>query len=182
MSKCPDAQICESLYGVPLKALQGTVSNTTIDYIGSESPQGELKCKHLKSECVGNIQQLCARHIDTKAGTDPKAMKWFDFVNCQSQQLGMIPNNGEQCAKASGLDWAQIQQCSQSYNGLELLSDSFARTQAAGVSVSCTVFVNNSQFCQHNGDWVQCDSGHDAKDLKKFICDAYKGDKPSACN
>ncbi|GAA5942410.1 uncharacterized protein JCM15063_006238 [Sporobolomyces koalae] len=77
MSKCPDAEICETLIDRVLdtridktggKRVVGDLVNLELIYLAKENATarkeertyGDLVCLHGPSECHGNVQQLCA--------------------------------------------------------------------------------------------------------------------------
>jgi hypothetical protein len=80
MSKCPDAQFCETVMDRVFPVVKDKISAPKTIYIGqlnSSSPYG-VSCMHGPSECRGNIQQLCVRkHSDSW-------QNWWRFIGCQN--------------------------------------------------------------------------------------------------
>jgi len=175
-------------YSDSLKQLiDNQIAHLKVHYIGKEQQDGGLRCKHSKSECIGNIQQLCVQDLVSNEGENtqslsskalavngsPDAMKLIDFIDCQSENLDSIPDSGEKCANQVGLDLGEINKCVNSDYGLELLSESFQSSREFGVSVSCTVFIDQKQFCQHDTEWKNCPQGHTADALTKAVCKQF---------
>ena len=129
MSKCPDAAACETAFPV-LELL--AISNVTVDYIAKYNA---FTCMHGDSECTGNMQQLCARHV-----AQQNEQAWWRFVLGQDATQKAIPTNGKDCAEQSGLDYAQIARCLADGTGERLLKESIGR--AASVRVCCTIRVS----------------------------------------
>ncbi|KAI8928662.1 hypothetical protein BC831DRAFT_447487 [Entophlyctis helioformis] len=170
MSKCPDAVLCERVFASVLEAV-APITDLTTQYIGKAEPDGFV-CRHGESECVGNIQQLCARDLF------PEANRWFSFVQCQNENdhWRSIPAGSHECFKRAispnQTDLDRWQACVDGEYGSRLLRESLARTQAAGVTNSCTIAINGEKRCVHDSDWKQCPGGHEVDDFVRDICAA----------
>ena len=184
MSKCPDAVFCEQTFAAGLAPVISIVE-LSLNYIANESApnSGAFVCRHGPGECTGDMQQLCAKELDTSQPAEGDLPVWFQFALCQSNSSASIPANGQACAEEVGLDWNNMQYCV-SNNGPELLAASIQRRHAgnANESISCTVELDRQFWCQHNGGWVGCSEGNTADDLTAAICNRYAGQKkPIAC-
>lgn len=183
MSKCPDAVFCEQTFAAGIASVISIV-DLNLNYIANETATPrEFVCRHGPGECTGDMQQLCAKELDTTTPTEGDLPVWFQFVLCQSNNSAAIPSNAQQCAEQVGLDWGNLQYCVEN-NGPELLAASTQRRQPgnANESISCTVELNRQFFCQHNSQWVGCSEGNTSEDLSAAICARYTGaKKPIAC-
>lgn len=176
MSKCPDAVVCENTF--PFSAVS-SIANITLQYIASQK-SGAFVCLHKEAECEGNMQQLCARHVQEKAGN---LQRWWDFVLCQDENRSAIPGNAEACARRVGIDFTQIQKCIDTGIGATLFEASLKYTQALGIRACCTVYIEHKLRCVHDKTWKQCTGGSKAEDFAHTVCDAYTGPsaKPAIC-
>ncbi|KAI4173809.1 MAG: hypothetical protein LQ348_006479 [Seirophora lacunosa] len=60
--------------------------------------------------------------------------------------------------------------------GLDLLEQSVERSQAAGVTKSCTVRVDDKMWCiRDGGEWKDCENGSDVRSLVKEVEKLYSG-------
>jgi len=174
MSKCPDAQLCETRFAPTLIKL-ASIINFTVNYIARESKQNELLCMHGADECLGNKQQLCVQSLTTQTNL-------LTFLQCQSNTMQSIPSNDEVCAKDINLKYSDLQACVQTA-GDRLLHKSIQQTRLANVQKSCTMFINNKFWCQHDGTWNGCAEGKDPVDLIRSVCSRYSGkNKPIECS
>jgi len=177
MSKCPDARKCETLFSPSLLKLS-SILNFTVSYIASESKSNEFECMHGPDECLGNKQQLCVQNTCSQ-------ITFIKFLQCQSNQLQNIPNNGEQCVKEASdetLKWSDIETCVKSNKANELFHKSLEKTRSASAKKSCTIHLNGKFWCMHDGYWYGCTEGHDEKSFIKAICSRYNGsNKPIDC-
>lgn len=177
MSKCPDARKCETLFAPSLLKLSSII-DFTVSYIAYGSTPNDIQCMHGVDECIGNKQQLCVQ--DTCSQTT-----FIKFLQCQSQQIHNIPNNGEQCVKEVSdgtLKWSDIETCVKSNKANELFQKSLEKTRSASAKKSCTIHLNGKFWCMHDGTWSGCSEGRDEKSLIKAICSRYNGpNKPAEC-
>jgi hypothetical protein len=177
MSKCPDAQKCETLFTPSLLKLSPIV-NFTLSFIASEPKSDEFECMHGQDECIGNKQQLCIQNMYSQ-------IIFLKFLQCQTKQFHIIPNNGEQCAKEVAGDviiWSDVQSCVTSTKANELFRTSLKRTRSALAKKSCTIHLNGKFWCMHDGIWSKCSEGNDEMSLMKAICARFKGKhKPVDC-
>eukprot|EP00727_Mastigamoeba_balamuthi_P013912 m51a1_g9143 hypothetical protein (200) ;mRNA; r:81356-82310 len=168
MSRCPDAAVCETAW--PFDALNA-ISNVTLHFIGKSTASG-VTCPHGASECAGDTQQLCARHLFDASAS------WC-FVLCQDHTQGSIPRNAQTCASKCGLNWEALNECASGELGASLLRESVE--SCGSVRVSCSIYVDGKPRCVHDGDWQECPGGHSEADFERTVCDAYAGPKPAVC-
>jgi len=172
MSKCPDAVLCENVFSSVLS--RTTVpTNLTLSYIGrlDNSAHFGVRCPHDHKECVGNVQQLCFRHVYQEA---PKA--WFSFVLCLNRDWRMIGENGyaETCAKEVGYRFELVNKCVKDGTGRDLLIRSVKESERQRVRRSCTIFINGKKRCVHDGAWKDCEGGHEVEDFVRTIEKEYE--------
>lgn len=106
--------------------------------------------KHGTSECLGNIQELCFKHVY------PEQRTWFGFINCLNEhydKIGLDEQLAKTCGKLAlllfinertlltgyflsaqklGKDYAPVQQCAFT-QGINLLAKSVERTNSLNV-------------------------------------------------
>ncbi|WEW57404.1 hypothetical protein PRK78_002871 [Emydomyces testavorans] len=184
MSKCPDAKYCLLDLIVPAMVEIHDKVDFKLSFIGnvSESSSG-VSCKHGPSECVGNMLMLCAANLPFPC--DPKQSKPGDkckiptvrslgFANCLLRDYKDIPDRNivEDCALEHGIDFKALNKCASSQtderdtaarkghgelSGLALLRESFRRSQRVGATRSCTVRVDEKEWCVlDGGKWKDC--------------------------
>lgn len=178
MSKCPDAVFCEDVLHKAISQVSDIV-HFDLQFIAKRDSQSSLgtTCMHGESECIGNIQQLCAQHYY------PESI--FDLVLCQNQDILSIPYNFGECAKKSGIQVeGSLSECINGTMGKSLLSRSILITEHAVVTKSCTVMIGFQKRCVRDGQrWYDCIGGSEADDFVRTICDAYGNrSKPQACH
>lgn len=97
------------------------------------------------------------------------------FANCLLRDYKDIPDRSlvEDCALEHGIDFKALNKCVSSQSddgdsrafraekgelsGLALLRESFRRSQQVGASKSCTVRVDNKEWCiLDGGKWKNC--------------------------
>ncbi|KAI8393730.1 uncharacterized protein BYT42DRAFT_552048 [Radiomyces spectabilis] len=172
MSKCPDKQACEAVFKDVLEQVKVPVS-LDVNYIASHNPRApyEHTCMHGSSECLGNIQELCFKHVY------PSHQDWFAFDLCLNERLQSIGRDdllAPRCAQRLHKNFAPVASCIDGQQGIDLLHSSVDRTQSLGVTKSCTVFINNKLRCIHDGSWKECDGGSRVEDFVRTIEDSYR--------
>lgn len=103
-----------------------------------------VTCKHGPTECLGNEIELCA------ADLYPNVETYLGFTLCLSESYSHIPERSlfEECALEHGLDFEKLNQCVSKDDGnyaMDLLRQSVARSDAMGVTFSCTVCAGLSR-------------------------------------
>ncbi|KAI9001439.1 hypothetical protein BD414DRAFT_474639 [Trametes punicea] len=179
MSRCPDAMLCETVFDHVLERVADKVdlSLTFIGTLNASEPDFGVTCKHGPEECAGNVQELCAiKYAPTQ--------RWWSFVQCLNFQgrseIGK-PEKALQCAKTTGLDWANsgVGSCAgmdgsgKAEEGVRLLQQSVTNTQKMDIEKSCTVMINERPVCIHDGTWKECEGGHTPKDFIRQIEEEY---------
>ncbi|KAI7880384.1 hypothetical protein K492DRAFT_195218 [Lichtheimia hyalospora FSU 10163] len=172
MSKCPDKVFCENVFSQVLDEVQVPVS-LDVNYIAqaNQSEEYQHTCKHGPTECLGNIQELCFKHVY------PDYHQWFEFDLCLNEKyesIGTGTGLAEDCAGQLELSFEPVKDCIESDKGLELLTKSVERTQSLGVQKSCTIYIDNRLRCIHDGTWKDCDGGYEVEDFVKSIENAYQ--------
>lgn len=123
---------------------------------------------HGPGECLGDMIALCADDLYPK-----DSIISLGFSNCLVSSYSKIPERElvESCALEHGIPFDQLNDCiSEEGKGLDLLEQSVERSIAAGVTKSCTVRVNNQEWCiRDGGEWKDCSQGSDVKSLVKEV-------------
>ncbi|CAF0909045.1 unnamed protein product [Didymodactylos carnosus] len=173
MSKCPDAQLCETKFADTLIKLSSII-NFTVNFIAKEPTPNVFNCMHGDSECTGNKQQLCVQNLTSQ-------IVLLQFLRCQSQTMKSIPDNAEKCLPATNLKYDDVKKCVDERGNL-LFHNSIQQTQTDNVKKSCTMYLNKKFWCKHDGGWENCTEGNDEASLIHAICQRYTGEKkPKEC-
>ncbi|KAI4255799.1 MAG: hypothetical protein LQ352_002399 [Teloschistes flavicans] len=173
MSKCPDARDC--LQDLVVPAMEQVVDKVdfTLSFIGSVDSNDSVHCKHGATECLGNMLALCAINLYPH---DP--VIYLGFSNCLISTYSKIPSRElvEPCALEHGIPFEDLNACvSEEGKGLDLLTDSIERSEAAGVKRSCTVRVDNQIWCvRDGGQWKDCPGGSEVNNLVKEVERLYE--------
>lgn len=178
MSKCPDARKCELLF-IPTLFKLAPIVNFTISYIAFGNSPKDIHCLHGDEECQGNKQQLCVQNLSSQQTI-------LKFLQCQSKDVDTIPSSAEGCFKESSdgsSKWSDIDACSKSEKGADLLYLSAEKSRLVSAKKSCTIHLNGRFWCMHDGSWYGCTEGRNEKSFIKAICARYIGpNKPSECS
>jgi hypothetical protein len=175
MSKCPDAKTCLEKLVVP--AMEKIVDKVDfrLSYIGKVDEDDTIHCMHGPDECLGNMLGLCANDLFPN---NPKIS--LGFSTCLTMSYKRIPSRDlvQSCALEHGLSFDDLNACiSEEGKGLDLLEASVKRSAEAGVKKSCTVRVDGEQWCvMDGGEWKDCKSGHEVKDLVAEVERLYKSE------
>jgi len=173
MSKCPDAQVCLRNLVVPAMEEIHDLVDFKLSFIGTANPDNDdVECKHGPDECLGNMIELCAASLYP----DPKV--YLGFTMCLTEDLKNIPQRDlvEGCALEHGVDFGDLNHCVSRDDGfaIGLLRSSMQRSADAGVTISCTVRLNDEIRCIRNdGEWTDCDGGYKVKNLTDNIKTLY---------
>ncbi|KAF7845907.1 hypothetical protein BT93_L0116 [Corymbia citriodora subsp. variegata] len=169
MSKCPDARDCLHDLVLPAMVNVSHYVDFKLSYIGKYEEDEGVICKHGESECLGNILELCA----AKTYPDPKI--YLGFTMCLSRNFSDIPNQelAQDCALEHGISFEKLNQCvsaDDGQRGVDMLRDSVLRSAEKNVTKSCTVRIDDKEWCiRDGGEWVDCAGGHEPKDLVEEI-------------
>ncbi|KAK8799652.1 hypothetical protein WA158_006200 [Blastocystis sp. Blastoise] len=118
-----------------------------------------FQCQHGEKECYGNMVENCA------IAHNPD--NWWNFILCEESVVDFSDDAIKQCATKANIDAEAILTCIKSTEGPLLHLAAADATPADHEWVPWLII---------NGEVVD-----DIDNLKTFICNAYKGEKPSAC-
>ncbi|KAL9052972.1 MAG: hypothetical protein Q9162_005090 [Coniocarpon cinnabarinum] len=170
MSKCPDARDCLNDLVVPAMQDISSLVDFKLSYIGTiDNHTGAVECKHGPSECMGNIIDLCAAHLY------PEPKIYLGFATCLTNEYDSIPDQDfvKGCALEHDVDFDELNECvSKDYGayGQDMLKESVNATANAGVTLSCTVRLNEETRCiRDGGEWKDCPGGPKPADLIRDI-------------
>ncbi|GAA6008850.1 GILT family protein [Rhodotorula paludigena] len=165
-------------------------------YIGRENKTAThgVTCMHGDSECVGNMQQLCAAKHWTPAdaasrdegeGDELRAQlrgkqgweDWWNFVQCMNygdrSRIGS-ESAAKECAKVAKREWNDsVASCVTGKEGRHLLLSSVRRAHKLGVTKSCTVLIEDKPVCVHDGTWKECPAGHEVGDFVREVKESW---------
>lgn len=195
MSKCPDARDCLrdmilpamqnvshkvdfklSYIGTCVSVLQSDIGGKSLHFLRTTQDDDGVRCKHGEEECLGNMIELCAAHINP----DPKV--YLGFTMCMTRDYEDIPKRElvEDCALEHGISMQHLNDCMNKDDGsmdVKMLQASFNRSADAGVTKSCTVRLNGNVRCiRDGGEWKECEGGSKAEDLVSDILDLSEMD------
>ncbi|KAI8965850.1 hypothetical protein F5Y11DRAFT_258521 [Daldinia sp. FL1419] len=127
MSKCPDARDCLRDLVLPAMMRVNEKVNFTLSYIGTPTENDGVDCKHGPTECMGNIIELCARHLYP----DPKI--YLGFTMCLTKEYKVIPQRElvEDCALEHAIDFEKLNDCAARDDGavgMAMLRESVQRS------------------------------------------------------
>jgi len=194
MSKCPDANVCETVWDDVLRSV-GHLVDLRLVYIGridNSTIPPAVSCMHGPTECAGNIQQLCAikywgggtpfqagkSGIATPVKGNETWRDWWDLVQCMN--AGPQSRIGPQelvaaCASSIGREWDDdLRACLDGDEGSRLLQQSVDLANELDITRSCTILINNRQVCVHDSDWKECKDGHSVADFERQVRSAWK--------
>ncbi|KAG6900975.1 hypothetical protein C0993_004413 [Termitomyces sp. T159_Od127] len=178
MSRCPDALLCENVFDDVLQDVSNKI-NISLVYVAKLDSHDDVfgvRCMHGPEECAGNIQQLCVAKYEPA--------DWWQFVQCQNyegkDEVGN-PDLALRCADTVGIDWknSQAGACAgldgsgTEPEGVALLKESVELSRKLGIEKSCTILINGSKVCIHDGTWKSCENGHNPSDFVRQINEAY---------
>jgi len=172
MSKCPDARDCLHDLVLPAMVNVSNIVDFKLSYIGKTTEDDDgVVCMHGPSECLGNSIELCAQRLY------PNPRIHLGFTMCMSRNYAEIPSEDlvQDCALEHGIDFERLNHCLSVDDGAysrHLLKKSVQRSADKGVTKSCTVRVDDKEWCiRDGGKWAECSGGHQAKDLIEEIYD-----------
>ena len=169
MSKCPDAILCESKINEAFEAVGG-ISTVRPNYIADIRGHPTI-CKHGELECAGDKQQLCVF-------THAHEAAFWSFLQCQNQNVTAIGELDRADFCLSQLDILpsvsrRSKLCYTTSEGDQLLRNNIHSTQEAGVTSSCTIWIDGSSDCINEASKrVDCDDAQ-CGDLARTICERF---------
>ncbi|KAK8387012.1 hypothetical protein O3P69_017989 [Scylla paramamosain] len=125
-------------------------------------------CQHGPDECEGNMMIACAKKLIQSEDL------FMAFTNCV-MTVFTAAAAGPQCAEKHGIDFAPIQRCYASSEGRRLLHEVGVKQRTAAPDLHYVPWI------MINDAYTDNQQTEAEKDLKKVVCDAYKGEKPAAC-
>ncbi|OWZ50545.1 hypothetical protein C368_06688 [Cryptococcus neoformans 125.91] len=171
MSKCPDARLCENVFGQVLRteSILPKIS-LSLHYIGTLNPSLPLgvDVKHGLTEAYGNAHQLCLyNHVPLTQFW--AAIECMNFPSSFPKDIGKVGFT-KQCAEAVGVDWwgSGVGKCvegkermeeakkdketqaegKEGYyvgkDGRKFLLENIGETEKTGVTTSCTIEIGST--------------------------------------
>ncbi|KIR59148.1 hypothetical protein I314_05132 [Cryptococcus bacillisporus CA1873] len=196
MSKCPDARLCENIFGQVLRteSILPKIS-LSLHYIGalnSSLPLG-VDVKHGPTEAYGNAHQLCLYH-HLPLTEFWAAVECMNFPSSFPKDIGKVGFT-KQCAETVGVDWwgSGVGKCVEGKRGKgkgkkdkkdyrvgkegrKLLVENIRETEETGITTSCTIEIDSTLVSEgkrtcvvDGGVWKGCDDGHTAADFVRVI-------------
>lgn len=193
MSRCPDAQFCETFLQPILEPLKGVV-RLRAEYIVREEEEEattptkkKLTCMHGEQECAGNRQQLClqkrldGRIAAGKISADATVDVLLKFLTCGWRRPSEIGSEAGARSCLAEVGWTKAEDqddvlaCAKGPEGEALMAASHAATKAAGATNSCTINVSGKRRCVRDGGaFRECEGGSEPADFKRTVCEALK--------
>lgn len=173
-SLCPDCtQFITYQLGPTFKAI-GDIMNLTLVPYGNameefKDGQWQFTCQHGPDECYGNFVETCALHLI------PKFEDAFEYIYCIESSRMDIKQSVITCANKLSVDFGKIRSCVNSTLGNNLAHQMAVKTDALNPPHQYVPWVVLNGV--HNEE-IQNEA---QTNLKKLICDTYKGPKPEAC-
>jgi len=140
MSMCPyGSQAVKGL--VPaVKDLKEVQLN--LYFIANNNSDGSFSSLHGDDEVNEDLRQVCVmKHYPNK---------WMDYVYCIANRYTKTYKSPqtfwEDCAKESGIDASKIENCANSDEGKNLLSENIKKANELGIGASPTIFINNNSY------------------------------------
>jgi interferon gamma-inducible protein 30 len=135
-----------------------------------EGDHWKFTCQHGEPECEGNLIQTCAIHLVNNNMTAV-----MPFIYCMQASGDLPHDSGPTCAKQHGIDFNAVTKCMTTPLGNKLQHDMAVLTDNLKPPHQYTPwFTLNGVHTEHIQDLAEAN-------LKKLICDTYKGPKPDAC-
>lgn len=93
------------------------------------------------------------------ANTDGDAL---GFANCVLSDYQRVSEPGmiQECAKENNINYEEVKDCADSDHGRRLLMKSVRHSVSAGANFSCTIRVDEKEWCIRDDYKWQCDAGH----------------------
>jgi len=172
-SRDGDALLCQSIFDQVMKRVADKIdlSFAYVAEIDNSDEDFGVSCESGFTECAGNVQQLCVHKYEPD--------RWWQFVMCQNyhgrDSVGS-PDIAFKCARSALIDWEDgVDQCIGSdgsgtgAEGVQLLRQNVKAAREAEIDTSCTVVINNTPVCIHDGIWKGCEEGHTVEDFVRQI-------------
>lgn len=124
-------------------------------------------CQHGEEECLINLVETCALHLLTP----PKRMP---FIHCIEESPSLY--NGRVCAEDLDIKWAPIEKCYKGSQGNYFQHEEALQTKSLNPPHKFVPWITV------NGVHTEELQNAISDDMLKFVCNAYTGLKPDACN
>ncbi|XP_038049649.1 gamma-interferon-inducible lysosomal thiol reductase-like [Patiria miniata] len=172
-SYCPDCQVFISGQLHEAYTAVSDIMNLTMVPYGNamETQKGseyEFQCQHGAIECQGNLYETCILHY----APFPTA---FKTIYCMEVSRDPVPN-AQKCMEKMGVNYEQVFTCANGSLGNSLEHQMALKTDALKPPHQYVPWVTL------NGVHTEKIQNKAENDLKKLICDTYKGTKPPACS
>jgi predicted DsbA family dithiol-disulfide isomerase len=137
MSKCPYGVQAESTVQKIIDKFGGDV-NLSLHFIASQNADGTFSSLHGSTEVQEDLRQVCVMkyYPDSIVG----------YIGCVANGYPNIESVWESCAGNNSIDVNKIKTCSNSSEGLGLLSNNIKRTDELKVQSSPTIYLNGKKF------------------------------------
>mmetsp|Transcript_35827 Transcript_35827/g.93385 ORF Transcript_35827/g.93385 Transcript_35827/m.93385 type:complete len:206 (-) Transcript_35827:204-821(-) len=137
-------------------------------YGNAKEQDGQIVCQHGADECTGNIVESCMlTHI-------PDFTEHFAVLKCM-EEIGEAATDFAQCAKQNSISADVVSAINKCASGSEGKDIEQAMKKATDALQPAHQFV---PWVTVNGQAL----GQDLDQLVQYVCKAYTGTKPSACN
>ncbi|CEQ43006.1 SPOSA6832_04880, partial [Sporobolomyces salmonicolor] len=146
MSKCPDAEICETVMDRVLDTHTGGIGGG-----GKDEVVGDLVKLGLVfiAKCVFTLPTSERVRADLGSAARREQANETYGVSCMHGELECKGNVQQLCAIEH---WGE---------------------ESMGITKSCTVMLNGRKICIHDGVWKDCDAGHEVGDFVRQITDEW---------
>ncbi|XP_063845621.1 gamma-interferon-inducible lysosomal thiol reductase-like isoform X1 [Scylla paramamosain] len=167
---CPDSRnfIVHQLY--PVWQDLGNIMNLDLHAFGKarETDAGGFTCQHGEKECEANLMLTCAQSVVR----DPQAL--MKFIHCVMQRYEGV-DGGLLCANDSGVDYSEVRECMSSGAGVRLQHDIGEKQAQLNPRLTYVPWILlNNVFTAKTLSLAQ-------DDLRRVVCNAYRGPTPEAC-
>ncbi len=138
--------------------------NVTLVPFGNARISGsKVTCQHGENECIANSIEQCAQDIYPDFATH------YEFIDCMENHGSQMLRYTESCAQKAGLDYSQIEACSNDADRVFKLQQKAADLTPSDHRYTPWIVVNNVL------------SKSDGDRLLEEVCAAYTGPKPAGC-
>jgi len=137
---------------------------TLVPYGNSRTTGGKTTCQHGENECIADSIEQCAIDIY------PEFTKHYPFLYCMEGHGSNMLKYTEECSKTAGLNYTQIEACSNDAARVVALQARFAAMTPSDHKYTPWILVNGVL------------SKSDGDKLLDEVCTAYTGTWPAGCN
>ncbi len=162
MATCPFASHVATELSEAIAPL-GDHVELRVSHIGELNESGARSARG-QSDVQADTLQVCA---DALGSFEQRRQ----FLACEAAHYASLPAAWEACAKHASLDVARLRACAEGSRGRELLRASFARSRAAQVSESPTLFIAGKRYT----------GGRNRYAMATAVCEAFGERRPASC-